>query len=445
MNKIRHRREWAYSLCNYKSEYSMYERSTHNTISQWTMSFPHLSMVDNGTKRGRSDDDLEIFKRFDNALYDELVSAIIKAFVPDPEVEGVGFYRGELDCEEPFTGLEGCHLRSDAVREVLPIMLLRKEVAFSPQCVHTGRNLAAKIRTETAKSITRLFFETRVASESVKVDDKEVWRQFAEDGVEAAREAFGAIPDKMRVVLELSMQQADLGTYKSRTPFIHMDGTGNSKTPLKHTYLEPDRTRGFAASFCSEKGGNTLNSDDIGILDCGTMLYDGIPVISPTEVARVSATLKSLAIFKPCASNVDSITTQVASLLTAATKAALKKYTDVDLARMGITVKMVPALTWTDAHSGTFHRSPSYDDISWLQADKMPDAWSRRLVRWAQRMAGMKELELTRPDDAPSTRMRFFSRMRLEEKTTSFVSGIEMLYEYKIEGVSVQVQRLPLD
>jgi len=400
---------------------------------------------DIGTKRERSDDDLEIAKMFDTPLYNDLVSAIINAFVPDPKVELLGYYSAERNCEKSLNSLEGDRARSNTLRKVLLVMLDRKEVAFSPQRVNTGRNLAATIHTDTAKMITRLFFEARVDSESVKVDDEDVWRQFAEEGVEAAREAFGEIPDEMRVVLELSMQQADFGTYKSRTPFIHMDGTGNSKTALKETYLQAEEIRGFAASFCSEKVGNTLNSEDIGILGCGTMLYHGIPVISPEEVARVATKLKRLVIFKPCASDVDSITTQVASLLNIATQAALKKYTDVDLALMGITVEMVPALTWTDAHSGTFHKSPSYDDIAWLQADEMPDAWSRKLVRWAQRMAGIKELEWTRPDDAPSTRMRFFARMKLKEKSTSFGSGIEMLYKSEIDSVSVEVQRITLD
>ena len=64
----------------------------NNIISKWTMSFPHLSMLDISAKRGRPDD-----------------------------------------------GLLNTRRRSSTPREVLDGILARKEVAFSPQRVHTEK------------------------------------------------------------------------------------------------------------------------------------------------------------------------------------------------------------------------------------------------------------------------------------------------------------------
>lgn len=392
---------------------------------------PNLSNLDIGGKRKERDslnsDEIDhLMPPAAQIVYKQLIERIIIEFKQPLEDVLI-----EDPCEVDLPHRPTAWKR----RNVMRANALIDDSSFSRQMTtSSGRTLRSPIQEQTAKGIAALYFEAlaEMDSNALRTKDSEasesarreilnrrlgaenavsVWKALAEDAYTSLKAGGISVEAGKQVFLELSLERANQETYKGRTPYVHMDGYSYSYSDEDYKLGKVDGRSAFASSFCAQKiqytDSATSNAiSDIIILSCGTILYHGVPVITGTKIRQVVAKLKGAAIFKPCG-DMEAIVTNMAEDLNQATVAALKSYSDARLAEIGITTSQVQALTWVDAHSRTFHRSPAYSDMFWDATNKPSDPWALSIWKWVK----------TTLTSAPreSTQMRFFSRLSVSE------------------------------
>lgn len=347
-------------------------------------------------------------------MYQKLIEEILKEFrIP---LGGLITSIVEDPCEIDDVLNKSSERRRNAMRATALI----DESSFVPQMTaSSGKTLKTQLPEATAKQIAALYLRTVAAMDKgastttdaqrnydsrIKIMHEElgtekasdIWYTLAKDAHRALVDDGATIGPDQCVQVELSLEPAHEETYDGRAPYVHMD---------TDTYAQND-SYGYAVSFCAQKIQPTESTDssDILILDCGTVLYTGVPVITNQEIRLVVNKMRKNALFTPC-TNVDAIVKRMAQDLNEATVNALKMYTDASLARMGIEQTRVKALNWVDTHSRTFHRSPMYSDMLWQTNNKPSDPWALAVWQWTKRMLGNRPTE--------TSQMRFFSRLNL--------------------------------
>jgi hypothetical protein len=380
---------------------------------------PNLSALDIGAKRRRDSgvDPEEDDSRLAPAarrLYKDLVERILVEF-KRPISGSIVFDPCEQDSVFKATSIN----RRNTMRATSVI----EDSSFTRQRTSSsGTTLGHRIQEQTAKDIASLFFQTEAQLESrvrttddrtrveiftryMGAEDKEqVWKALAEDAYRSLREGGISAKEGDEVTLELSVQRANEETYKGRSTYVHMDGATYHVSEEDFQKGSPDS---YAASFCAQKVQFTdpVTSavvPDILILDCGTILYTGVPVITREEIYRVVGLLKKDPTFAPC-TDISKIVYYLAQDLNDATTSALSTYSDEVLAQMEIKTTQVEALTWMNSHTRTFHRSPVYSDMFWSTDNKPSDPWALTAWKW------MKKHLTSSP--AETDKMRFFSRL----------------------------------
>lgn len=398
-------------------------------------------------KRSREDD--EVQRLLDNPRYTKLIEEIIQQLAPLPSR-----FNALSNCASDDYTLEAL-AREDLARST--ILDTVKKSDFFPQ-QSSGIRLETPIQTDVAENIASLFFRatdalrhTDVAA-GVDVADfgskrtkllmknnigtdlgNQVWESFAADGVSALKVQYGVSLEPTDVVIfRLSMQRADEATYNSRAADIHMDSGQGSKLVASYGLPVDDDNRSFVASFCAQRVDTSgSNGTQISILDCGTIIYKNVPVVTTEKIAEIAKNLSLEDKFGPC-DDIEKVVSQVAANFNAATIASLKQYNDVDLARMGITKTDESAMTWVNTHAHNFHRSPIYTDIRWINPQAQYNRFVRSILQWVQRM--------TTSDAARDSQMRFFARMIVSKQRIPAMNSSAHYYEGEVDGVKVQVE-----
>lgn len=406
----------------------------------------HLSLrtsvgVSDSRKRDRSDSASDNLNRLvDNSLYSKLVSEIIHQLMPLAPNRWLSLN----DCTaREFT--KAAIEREDAVRRT--ILNTVDDSTFFPQ-ESSGLVLNTRMGTDTAEQIASLFFQgADAAAAETQVDDRikvfmrvltsqygeVVWKRLAEDGVRALKKRYQHFSPADIVKFRVSVQRADAETYNGRASFVHMDGGIGEK--LVETYGLPYKdNRSFVSSFCAQRiNTNGTNATQISILDCGTIVYKGVPIVSAETISSVARKMSSEELFIEC-TDIDKVVSQIAANFNTATINALKNYTDSGLARLGITATTMSALTWANTNNHAFHRSPMYKDIHWLKPETQSDAWTAAVLQWMQRMVGRQ--------DTKDSKMRFFCRMFVSSSSliSSRVQPDVKLYSFQVDGLNVEVE-----
>ena len=337
------------------------------------------------------------------------------------------------------------------------------QVMFVPQRTTTsGRTLARRLSTDVATQIARFYLATlktidnevtrglptlhearmRAMMRELQTQEaRRLWQQFAEEGFNALVDSGISIPEGKALILEPSMQRANEDAYRARISVPHMDEHLYARSDQDGHYLPPFADAlNFATSFCAQLVYDPLSqSADVVILDCGTVLYKGIPVLTASTIQDIARRLKREQAFAPC-TDVEKIVESLAEDLNNASMAALKDYTDEDLLAIGVTKTTVPALAWVDAHQRTFHRSPVYSDFQWRDQNKPTETMARAV--WER----FRSLFFSRTNE--TSQMRFFCRLAVIEPLEQLINERRVSLSFRLGGaqqdnVFVSFQRFP--
>lgn len=163
----------------------------------------------------------------------------------------------------------------------------------------------------------------------------------------------------LRVNVTLALQDVDYETYDPFVDHPHMDLEMDMIHPNGQRYGRPASEQdvsSLVASFCADKG-----EEDIILSGCGTVVYDGVPVIDPDLIAEVARDVQNqpeMGVYTEY-----EIISQLGREITKATESVLRKRTDDDLRSMGIVSTSQDMLKWTNANALSFHRSALRDEV----------------------------------------------------------------------------------
>ena len=110
-------------------------------------------------------------------------------------------------------------------------------------------------------------------------------------------------------------------------------------------------------SYCADQ----LPTGRIALSGCGTVYYQNMPVFNHEEILRMVDNIREKsAFFDPTPREVYD---KIAFILSEATSAALKAYSDEELSEMGIEKFVAPALVWSNVNALSFHRSATKEEV----------------------------------------------------------------------------------
>ena len=259
---------------------------------------------------------------------------------------------------------------------------------FEPQLMTCNEGVvdAPLLSIDAAKDLAAQYFAVKkalpsrlaAAKEELTVQRGEVWTYL--DGVEfhkevakgiqtrnVAKEALSALwrvwPDDgtlRRAIVRVFLRKVEEGHHDPIAAPAHMDDViPRSSANVGTTYgIAPaDRHIQFiSTSFCAD-----LHEDAVTLRGCGTVVYDGVPVVPPERLIAVSNELKSTGTFDACTER--ELIATLSGVLVHATIAELETYSDEDLRSIGIATRSMDSRAWSFENSLIFHRSPSPEEV----------------------------------------------------------------------------------
>ena len=252
---------------------------------------------------------------------------------------------------------------------------------------HNAASPSKGIDIQLAKKIALAFFKSsdNAPQEARKLSTREqksqlesIVKYFASNNGELVRQlahgagkSFLSLPSSasqavLSASVQLVLQGVNASVYNPIADFIHMDGEVDMFRESGHRYGRPASEQdvsSLVASFCADLSAAPDQQVDqqVALSGCGTVYFDGIPVVRPELLAEASRAIQK----KP---NMGLLTeydiiSNMGQQLARATSFALKMRTEDELHQMGIVSKTAPMLKWSNVNALAFHRSALRDEV----------------------------------------------------------------------------------
>jgi hypothetical protein len=154
----------------------------------------------------------------------------------------------------------------------------------------------------------------------------------------------------------VNLQGVNSDTYKPIASPIHADSDIDKGSRYGRPAAEQD-VSSLITSFCAYRLGN---EGDAKLSACGTVYYDGVPIL---DTSLVNDVVNKARESDPLVTDYEIIGPTVGYVLEKATSQELNEFNDKQLKELGITIREAPMLKWTNVNSLVFHRSPRMDDV----------------------------------------------------------------------------------
>jgi len=169
----------------------------------------------------------------------------------------------------------------------------------------------------------------------------------------------------LRAAVQLVLQPVDASTYNPITDVIHMDAERDMFKAGGARYGRPTSEQdvsSLVASFCADLvAAPDQQQQQIALSGCGTVYFDGIPVVKPellADAARAIQMRPGMGIYTEY-----EIISKMGHELVFATGRALQRRTEDELQMMGIVSKSAAMLKWSNVNALAFHRSATRDEV----------------------------------------------------------------------------------